>query len=91
MAIGGENAARLPRCGAGLVRPVREAWPPPLPATGADVAAFLAGERSRGLTSEGLKWRGAPIRYRHGATVATRNVSDFVQCGIAVEHPWDAA
>lgn len=27
----------------------------------------------------------------HGATVATRNVADFSQCGIAVNNPWDPA
>lgn len=27
----------------------------------------------------------------HGATVATRNVTDFTQCGIAVANPWDGA
>jgi toxin FitB len=27
----------------------------------------------------------------HGATIATRNVSDFAQCGIALIDPWEAA
>ena len=27
----------------------------------------------------------------HGATVATRNVADFVGCGVAVVDPWQAA
>ncbi|MBW4093241.1 MAG: type II toxin-antitoxin system VapC family toxin [Proteobacteria bacterium] len=27
----------------------------------------------------------------HGATVATRNVTYFTQCGIAVANPWDGA
>jgi toxin FitB len=26
----------------------------------------------------------------HGATVATRNVADFAECGIAITNPWDA-
>ncbi len=37
----------------------------PLPASGPDVAAFLAGERARGLTPETIKLRRAAIRYLH--------------------------
>lgn len=40
---------------------------PPLPAAGADVAAFLAGERGRKLSPETLKLRRAAIRYLHRA------------------------
>src|SRR5271156_663855 len=40
---------------------------PPLPGSGADVAAFLASERGRGLTPETLKLRRAGIRYLHRA------------------------
>ena len=40
---------------------------PPLPASGQDVAAFLAGERSRRLLPETLKLRRAAIRYLHRA------------------------
>ena len=40
---------------------------PPLPATGADVAAFLAGERGRKLSPETIKLRRAAIRYLHRA------------------------
>ena len=39
----------------------------PCPPSGADVAAFLAGERGRGLTPETLKLRRAAIRYLHRA------------------------
>jgi integrase len=39
----------------------------PLPATGADVAAFLAAERDRGLTPNTLDLRRAAIRYLHHA------------------------
>lgn len=39
----------------------------PLPASGADVAAFLAAERGRGLTPQTLKLRRAAIRYLHRA------------------------
>jgi integrase len=42
----------------------------PLPACGADVAAFLASERGRGLTPETLKLRRAAIRYLHRAARA---------------------
>jgi len=40
---------------------------PPLPASGADVAAFLADERGRALSPETLKLRRAAIRYLHRA------------------------
>lgn len=51
---------------------------PPLPGTGADVAAFLASERGRGLTPETLKLRRAAIRYLHraaGCPVPTDDVA----------------
>ncbi|MGH7041134.1 MAG: site-specific integrase, partial [Acetobacteraceae bacterium] len=51
---------------------------PPLPAVGADVAAFLASERGRGLTPETLKLRRAAIRYLHraaGSPVPTDDVA----------------
>ena len=40
---------------------------PPLPASGQDVAAFLAGERGRKLSPETIKLRRAAIRYLHRA------------------------
>ena len=51
---------------------------PALPAAGADVAAFLASERGRGLTPETLKLRRAAIRYLHraaGCPVPTDDVA----------------
>ena len=51
---------------------------PPLPGSGADVAAFLASERGRGLTPETLKLRRAAIRYLHraaGCPVPTDDVA----------------
>ena len=51
---------------------------PPLPGAGADVAAFLAAERGRGLTPETLKLRRAAIRYLHraaGCPVPTDDVA----------------
>jgi site-specific recombinase XerC len=51
---------------------------PALPATGADVAAFLASERGRGLTPETLKLRRAAIRHLHraaGCAVPTDDVA----------------
>ncbi len=50
---------------------------PPLPASGQDVAAFLAGERGRKLSPETLKLRRAAIRYLHrtaGCPVPTDDV-----------------
>ena len=40
---------------------------PPLPASGQNVAAFLAGERGRKLSPETIKLRRAAIRYLHRA------------------------
>ena len=40
---------------------------PPLPASGQDVAAFLAGERGHKLSPETIKLRRAAIRYLHRA------------------------
>ncbi len=51
---------------------------PPLPGSGADVAAFLASERGRGLAPETLKLRRAGIRYLHraaGCPVPTDDVA----------------
>jgi integrase len=51
---------------------------PPLPASGADVAAFLASERGRNLTPNTLKLRRAAIRYLHraaGCAVPTDDVA----------------
>jgi integrase len=51
---------------------------PPLPGSGADVAAFLASERGRGLTPDTLKLRRAAIRYLHraaGCPVPTDDVA----------------
>jgi integrase len=51
---------------------------PPLPGSGADVAAFLASERGRGLSPETLKLRRAAIRYLHraaGCAVPTDDVA----------------
>ncbi|AFZ27183.1 putative nucleic acid-binding protein, contains PIN domain [Cylindrospermum stagnale PCC 7417] len=31
----------------------------------------------------------AAICYTHGATIATRNVSDFEGCGISIINPWE--
>ncbi len=50
---------------------------PPLPASGQDVAAFLAGERGRKLSPETIKLRRAAIRYLHraaGCAVPTDDV-----------------
>ncbi|WP_017655924.1 type II toxin-antitoxin system VapC family toxin [Fortiea contorta] len=32
----------------------------------------------------------AAICYTHTATIATRNVSDFQECGISIINPWEA-
>jgi integrase len=51
---------------------------PPLPASGADVATFLAAERRRGLAPNTIDLRRAAIRYLHraaGCAVPTDDVS----------------
>lgn len=48
----------------------------PLPATGADVAAFLAAERARGLSPNTLDLRRAAIRYLHHAAGCTSPTDD---------------
>jgi hypothetical protein len=60
------------------VRRCRSRNRPSLPGTGADVAAFLAAERGRGLTPETLKLRRVGIRHLHraaGCPVPTDDVA----------------
>ena len=64
---GGEHAARLPCRRAAWCAWCAATNLPPLPAAGADVAAFLAGERGGKLSPETLKLRRAAIRYLHRA------------------------
>ena len=59
---------------------------PPLPAAGADVAAFLAGERGRELSPETLKLRRAAIRYLHRAAGCPVPTDD-----VASPRPWPAS
>lgn len=33
----------------------------------------------------------AGTAHAYGATVATRNIADFADCGVLVENPWDTA
>ena len=47
------------------------------------LAILLAGDRRSAL--------GAAIARAHGASVATRNTSDYERCGIALIDPWDRA
>lgn len=57
-------------------------------------AAFLyaqiaADRRKRGQPISHLDAQIAAISRASGATVGTRNVADFIHCGIEVVNPWD--
>jgi predicted nucleic acid-binding protein len=52
--------------------------------------AQIAGERRRsGRPISDFDAQIAAIAASHGAAVATRNVNDFVDCGVKVISPWD--
>lgn len=50
---------------------------------------IYAARRRAGLHVEVPDLMIAAIAFIHGATVVTRNVSDFAACGIHVVNPWD--
>ena len=56
-------------------------------------AQIMAHRRSIGRPMEGheLDCQIAAIARSSGASVATRNVRDFTDCGIEIINPWDAA
>lgn len=51
-------------------------------------AAVMAGRRKIGKPISIVDAQIAAIARAHGATVATRNVRDFAECGIEVVNPW---
>jgi predicted nucleic acid-binding protein len=51
-------------------------------------AAIAAGRRSMGKPITDLDAQIAAIARTHKATLATRNVSDFEDCGIELTNPW---
>ncbi len=51
-------------------------------------AEIAARRRRSGRPISGLDAQIAAIASSHGATVATRNVEDFTDCGIMVVSPW---
>jgi len=53
-------------------------------------ALIAAGRRKKGHPISDLDAQIAAIARSRGAAVATRNVSDFIDCGIDVVDPWDA-
>ncbi len=53
-------------------------------------AMIAAARRKIGRPISTLDAQIAAIARSHGATVATRNVSDFVDCGVDIVDPWHA-
>lgn len=51
-------------------------------------AAIRSGRRAIGRPVSPIDAQIAAIARAHGATVATRNVKDFADCGIDVVNPW---
>src|SRR4051794_18341305 len=59
-------------------------------ADAAGLYGAIVGDRERGGTPiDGFDAQMAAICRRHGATLATRNVKDFGQTGVAVVDPWE--
>ncbi len=52
-------------------------------------ANVIARRRAAGLPIEPPDAMIAAIALAHGASVATRNISDFSDCGIVLHNPWD--
>jgi predicted nucleic acid-binding protein len=52
-------------------------------------AAIAARRRGRGRPISEFDAQIAAIAHSHGATLATRNVEDFDDCGIKVISPWE--
>jgi predicted nucleic acid-binding protein len=52
-------------------------------------ADILADRRRRGRPVGQSDAQIAAIAASHGASVATRNTADFIDCGIAVVNPWE--
>lgn len=55
-----------------------------------EFARILAGRRAAGRPISQFDAMIAAIACAHGATVATRNTTDFEHCGIRLINPWDA-
>lgn len=53
-------------------------------------AAIAASRRAAGRPIAEADCQIAAIAQAHGAAVATRNVSDFLGCGVAVIDPWQS-
>ena len=58
-----------------------------------EYATIMAHRRSIGRPMEGheLDCQIAAIAQVYGATIATRNVRDFADCGVTVINPWEPA
>lgn len=52
-------------------------------------AAIAAARRKRGHPIREFDAQIAAIAHIHGAAVATRNVADFRDCGVAIVDPWN--
>ena len=54
-------------------------------------ANVIALRRAAGLPIEAPDAMIAAIALAHGASVATRNIPDFTECGVVLHNPWDAS
>lgn len=52
-------------------------------------STIAAARRSEGRPITTLDAQIAAIAYVHGATLATRNTSDFERCGVRLVNPWE--
>ena len=65
-----------------------------LPFDSATVAAYVdivSARRAAGRPISQFDARVAAIAFHAGASLATRNVDDFENCGVTVVNPWVAA
>lgn len=53
-----------------------------------EFAGIVFGRRRRGLPISQFDAQIAAITKSRGAALATRNVADFLHCGVAVVNPW---